>query len=108
MAKKPTYEELEQRVRDLEREALERKRAEEGLRECEKNFRDFADSLPETVYETDAEGNVTFFNRTGRQVFGYTLEDFAEGLDRLISQFLNFHSHQKRQLWFPVFHVLKP
>jgi len=81
MAKKPTYEKLAQRVRELEREALESKRAEEVLRECEKKFRDFADSLPETVYETDAEGNVTFFNRTGRQVFGYTLEDFAEGLD---------------------------
>jgi len=81
MAKKPTYEELEKRIKGLEKEALERKRTQEALRECEKNFRDFADSLPETVYETDAEGNVTFFNRTGRQVFGYTLEDFAEGLD---------------------------
>jgi PAS domain S-box-containing protein len=81
MAKKPTYKELEKRVRELEREALEGKRAAEALRECEKRFRDFADSLPETVYETDAEGNVTFFNRTGRQVFGCTLEDFAEGLD---------------------------
>ena len=81
MAKKPTYEELEQRVRELEREALELKRTQEALRECEKKFREFADSLPETVYETDGVGNVTFFNRAGRQVFGYTLEDFAGGLD---------------------------
>jgi PAS domain S-box-containing protein len=81
MAKKPTYEELEQKVKELEREALKCRRAEEALRECQKKFREFADSLPETVYETDAEGNVTFLNRTGREVFGYTLEDFAEGLD---------------------------
>ena len=33
MAKKPTYEELEQRVKDLEKEAFVHKRAEEALRE---------------------------------------------------------------------------
>lgn len=33
MNDKPTYEELEQRVKDLQKEAVERKRAEEALRE---------------------------------------------------------------------------
>ena len=33
MAKKPTYEELEQRVKDLEKEAIRRKRVEEELKE---------------------------------------------------------------------------
>ena len=32
MAKKPTYEELEKRVKELEREALQGKRAEEELK----------------------------------------------------------------------------
>ena len=32
MAKKPNYEELEQRVKELEREALQGKRAEEELK----------------------------------------------------------------------------
>jgi uncharacterized coiled-coil protein SlyX len=32
MAKKSTYEELEQRVKELEREALQSKRAEEELK----------------------------------------------------------------------------
>jgi hypothetical protein len=32
MAKKATYEKLEQRVKELEREAFERKQAEEALR----------------------------------------------------------------------------
>jgi len=39
MAKKPTYEELEQRVKELESEAFERKQAEEALRESEERFR---------------------------------------------------------------------
>ena len=39
MAKKPTYEELEQRIKELENEALEPKRAEEALRESEEKYR---------------------------------------------------------------------
>ncbi|MBT3260232.1 MAG: hypothetical protein HN366_27815, partial [Deltaproteobacteria bacterium] len=38
MAKKPTYEELEQRVKDLEKQVSERERAEEALRESEGRF----------------------------------------------------------------------
>ncbi len=33
MAKKPTYEELEQRVKELEKEVAKRKNAEESLKE---------------------------------------------------------------------------
>ena len=35
MVKKPTYEELEQRVKELENESFERKRAEKSLRRNE-------------------------------------------------------------------------
>ena len=35
MAKKPIYEELKQRVKELEKEAIKRKKAEEALRESE-------------------------------------------------------------------------
>ncbi len=38
MAKKPTYEELVQRVKELEKEAVERKRAEEAMRESEERL----------------------------------------------------------------------
>jgi len=38
MAVKPTYEELEQRVKGLESEAFERKRAEDALRESKENL----------------------------------------------------------------------
>ena len=39
MAKKPTYEELEQRVKELEKESAERKKAEAALRESEEKYR---------------------------------------------------------------------
>jgi len=40
MAKKPTYEEIEQRVMELEEEAAEHKQAEKELRESERFFID--------------------------------------------------------------------
>ena len=39
MESKPTYEDLEQKVKELEDEAFERKRAEEALRESEEKFK---------------------------------------------------------------------
>jgi len=38
MESKPTYKDLEQRVKELEDEAFERKRAEEALRESEEKL----------------------------------------------------------------------
>jgi PAS domain-containing protein len=39
MARKPPYEELEQRIRDLEQKSVKAERAEEALRESEQIFR---------------------------------------------------------------------
>ncbi len=39
MARKPTYEELEQKIRKLEKESARRKQAEEELRESEEEYR---------------------------------------------------------------------
>ena len=41
----------------------------------ERRFRELADLLPQTVLETDETGNLTFTNRTGFAVTGYTQED---------------------------------
>jgi len=61
----------------------ERKQAEEALLESEKRFRNLADLLPQTVFEMDERGNLTFVNRQGFEAFGYTKEDFARGLNAL-------------------------
>ena len=41
---------------------IERKRAEEALRENERRFREMIDALPMAIYTTDAEGLLTHFN----------------------------------------------
>ncbi|MFH1974165.1 MAG: PAS domain S-box protein [Pseudomonadota bacterium] len=51
------------------------------MRESEERFRELAESLPETVYEADTKGTLTFVNRSAFDHFGYTPEDLARGLN---------------------------
>ena len=46
-------------------------------------YREAADFLPQTVFEMDVTGRLTFINRQGFLVFGYSEEDFERGLQAL-------------------------
>jgi PAS domain S-box-containing protein len=59
----------------------ERKQAEKALRESERKYRELADSLPETVVEINALGNLVFANRNAYKVFGYIPQELDKGLD---------------------------
>lgn len=59
----------------------ERKQAENELRESRERFRQLAEVFPETIFETDAEGFVTYANKNGLEQFGYTEEDFSKGIN---------------------------
>ena len=80
-----SIEEFEQKLIDGYAEILgniiERKEAEEALQMSEKRFRDLANFLPQTVFEMDLEGNLTFVNRNAFETFGYTKDDFTNGLN---------------------------
>ena len=54
---------------------------EENLMANEERYRNFVESLPQPVAEMDIKGNITFVNRTGLTIFGYTKEDFDNGLN---------------------------
>lgn len=60
-----------------------RKLAERALQESEERFRTMANLLPQTIFETDEKGNFTFVNSRGYQIFGYTEEDIAAGMNVL-------------------------
>lgn len=62
MTRKPTYEQLEQRVQELEREALERRVDEECLRESERRYRALFYNNPIETVIVDHEGRVTGYN----------------------------------------------
>jgi len=55
----------------------------EALREGEAKFRDLADLLPQTIYEADTKGIITFTNRHGLESTGYTQKDFDKGVNIL-------------------------
>jgi PAS domain S-box-containing protein len=50
------------------------------LEKSERRFRDLADLLPQTVWEATTEGILTFINKHGLMLYGYTADDLASGL----------------------------
>ncbi|HOI94854.1 MAG TPA: PAS domain S-box protein [Syntrophobacter fumaroxidans] len=59
----------------------ERKRAEAALSESQARFRELAELLPETIFEMDADGRLTFVNRNAYDHFGYSAEEIERGLN---------------------------
>jgi len=55
MSKKPTYEEMEQRVKGLEEEAIKRKQAEEALRESEERYKSLFNNKHSVMLLIDPE-----------------------------------------------------
>ncbi|MBW2603973.1 MAG: response regulator [Deltaproteobacteria bacterium] len=66
------------KMEEMEQEVQARTRA---LRESEERFRELAELLPETIFETDTKGNLTFVNNSAFDHFGYTPHDFDRGLN---------------------------
>ncbi|MBU1130457.1 PAS domain S-box protein, partial [Patescibacteria group bacterium] len=59
---------------------FKRRTAEKALRVSEERFRELAELLPMPIYEMDATGKLTFANKGAFDYFGYTQEDFIQGL----------------------------
>lgn len=59
----------------------ERKRAAAALRESEERFRELAELLPETIFEMDTSGHLTFVNQNAFVHFGFSKEDIERGLN---------------------------
>jgi len=57
-------------IRGLMIDISERKAMEEALRESEQKFRELTDLLPQTIFELDRGGNITYLNKAGRIAFG--------------------------------------
>jgi PAS domain S-box-containing protein len=72
MSKKPTYEELEQKVKELEREASERKQAEDALREDKEELEAVFHAVGEGIAIFDKTGRVTKINKRIVEVGGYS------------------------------------
>ncbi|MGD9182395.1 MAG: PAS domain S-box protein [Desulfobacterales bacterium] len=77
MTQKPTYEELEQRIKELKKEAFERKRAEEALEESETRYRRLFETAQDGILILDAEtGQIDDVNQFLKDMLGYPHEEF--------------------------------
>ena len=76
MNKKPTDEELEQRVKELEKETVKLKQAERALQESEGKYRLLVNNLPGIVYKGYKDWSVEFFDRKVALLTGYDVDEF--------------------------------
>jgi len=61
----------------------DKKESRKALKEGQKKYRDLAELLPQPLFETNLDGNITFTNRIGLKIFGYTQEDLDAELNML-------------------------
>jgi PAS domain S-box-containing protein len=91
----------------------ERKRAEEALFASEKRFQSLAEMLPQSIWECDDRGNVTFVNHRTYAMYGYDYEDVEKGMtiwqtihpddrERVLGDFIRASTEEPSE--FPTFH----
>ncbi len=61
--------------------AIQNSRTRERLDKITDRYHEFADQLPQPVFETDLEGRFSFVNRRSSELFGYSTEELMHGLD---------------------------
>ncbi len=64
MSQKPTYEELEQKVKELKADADRHRLLEKNLQESETRFRAFMDNIPAVAYTKNESGQHIYGNKT--------------------------------------------
>jgi two-component system, cell cycle sensor histidine kinase and response regulator CckA len=70
----------EAHVISIARDIDEFEKAQARLRDSEENFRQLSQLLPQTVFEMDLTGRLTFVNLNAYATFGYSEADFRRGL----------------------------
>jgi PAS domain S-box-containing protein len=76
MADKPTYEELEQRIKEFRKEAVERKKFEEALKESEERYRSLVDNIDFGVTMIDSDHNIVMTNVSQARMFKKPVHEF--------------------------------
>jgi len=75
MTRKPTYEELEQKVRDLQKEASKHKKVEGALQKTTKRLGTLIDFVPYPIEVLTVDGRVYYLNHAFTEMFGWTLKE---------------------------------
>lgn len=76
MGTKPTYEELSQQIKALEKESVRRMRLETTLKESEEKYKLLIKNLPCVVYKGFKDFSVEFFDNKIELFSGYNADEF--------------------------------
>ena len=76
MSQKPTYEELEQKVKELEMKAANFRQVDGALAESEMKSRLLLTNLPSIVYRGFKDWSVEFTDNKIEALTGYSREEF--------------------------------
>ncbi len=87
---RPFLEEEQKLLKDIGKRLkfrIEQNIAEEKLKRSEEKYRETLDLLPSIVFEIDQNLNFVYINKSGFEKFGYSNEEFKDGLN--FSKFLS-------------------
>ena len=76
MLRKPTYEELEQRIKDLQKKVANCERTEETLQEWKKRFKSVANSIEELLVLLDQNLKIQLINSTLAEAYNVSLDEY--------------------------------
>ena len=80
------YDSIGRKLFGVIQDITDRKQTEDELINRERRYRELANSLPVSVYETDLNGNITFANTTAYDWFGYEESEVSKGIN--LAQFI--------------------
>ena len=92
MTKKPTYEELTQRVKDLRKEVGKYSQTQTSLQKSEEHYKSLVNEVNDGIFVTDTVGKLTFVNKALATMYGY--EHVKELLGK---NFLDLVSSEERE-----------
>ncbi len=76
----------------------DRVNAEAALKASERKFREMTMLLPQTVFESDTRGNLTFMNKAGTDMFGFSEDDIRKGINVLNTLVYEDHERAKENV----------
>lgn len=91
--------ELRQVNRELETEIVERKQAEDALRESERRYRELFENSRDGFVIVDAKGRFLDANRAYCQMLGYTLDELRQKEDFYDITPPRWHDWERREIW---------